>query len=152
MSFNTVKTIIPSERGFTIVELLVVIVVIAILAAITIVAYGNVTNKASSSSAASAAEATVKKVEAYNAENGTYPSTFGVLTNTANSGTSYFLKGVTFATSAYSTQPATPSTVMLYSCTSTGMVVKFWKYDGTPAVQTLNTGNTSGTCTTLLTS
>ena len=34
------------DRGFTIVELLIVIVVIAILAAITIVAYNGVTSRA----------------------------------------------------------------------------------------------------------
>ncbi|MDB5179619.1 MAG: exported protein of unknown function [Candidatus Saccharibacteria bacterium] len=151
MSFNNIKTKLRQDRGFTIVELLIVIVVIGILAAITIVSFNGVTARANTASAQSAAESAVKKIEAYNAEKASYPATFGVLQLTANSGTSYYLTGVTFATSAYAAQPGTPQTVMLYSCTTSGMIVKYWKYDGTPAVQSMNTGDTSGTCTTLVT-
>lgn len=152
MSFNNIKTRLRQEHGFTIVELLIVIVVIGILAAITIVSFNGVTARANTASAQSAAEAVVKKVEAYNAEKSGYPTTFGVLTNTANSGTSYFLSGVQFATAAYTAAPTTgSSTLLLYSCTTQGMKVGYWKYDGTTGVQLMSTGDTSGTCTTLLT-
>lgn len=62
------------NRGFTIVELLIVIVVIAILAAITIVAYNGVQNRAKSSAGQSLANTVVKKFEALNAIKGSYYS------------------------------------------------------------------------------
>ena len=68
------------QKGFTIVELLIVIVVIGILAAITIVAYNGIQNRAKNSSTQSAIKQVQKLVEAYNAQNGSYPST-GSLNN-----------------------------------------------------------------------
>ena len=44
------------QKGFTIVELLIVIVVIAILAAISMAAYTNITARANTSTAAAAAK------------------------------------------------------------------------------------------------
>lgn len=63
-----------NQKGFTIVELLIVIVVIAILAAISIVAYTGIQNNARSSAAASAAASVRDTAEAYNASNGSYPT------------------------------------------------------------------------------
>ncbi len=71
------------QKGFTIVELLIVIVVIGILAAITIVAFNGVQNRGKASAAQSAAVALDKKVESYNAVNGFYPTTTGTITGTA---------------------------------------------------------------------
>jgi prepilin-type N-terminal cleavage/methylation domain-containing protein len=62
------------DRGFTIVELLIVIVVIAILAAIVIVAYGGITARANLQKTVTNATATRDVAEAFNAENGKYPS------------------------------------------------------------------------------
>ncbi len=62
------------DRGFTIVELLIVIVVIGILAAITIVAYNGVQNRAKTQSGQAAASNVQKKIEAYNAAVGSYPT------------------------------------------------------------------------------
>jgi prepilin-type N-terminal cleavage/methylation domain-containing protein len=62
------------ERGFTLVELLIVIVVIAILAAITIVAYSGITARANTSKAQANAESAQKVAEAMNADNGYYPA------------------------------------------------------------------------------
>ena len=76
------------ERGFTIVELLIVIVVIGILAAITIVAYNGVQNRAKTSSAQSAAANVVKKAEIYNTDDTTllpgYPAKLTDLTGAAS--------------------------------------------------------------------
>ena len=69
------------DRGFTIVELLIVIVVIAILAAITIVAYNGIQNRAKTSSGQAAANALMKKVEAFNTINSVYPSYCQLVTN-----------------------------------------------------------------------
>jgi prepilin-type N-terminal cleavage/methylation domain-containing protein len=66
------------QTGFTIVELLIVIVVIGILAAITIVAYNGVQARAFNIRVQSDIKNVQKIVEAYNAINGTYPSTGGL--------------------------------------------------------------------------
>ena len=62
------------DRGFTIVELLIVIVVIGILAAITIVAYNGIQQRANNTTAQSAASNIGKKLEAYNAIKSSYPA------------------------------------------------------------------------------
>lgn len=65
------------QKGFTIVELLIVVVVIAILAAITIVAYNGIQNRAKESSAKSSLSQAVKKIEAFKVGSGvdTIPAT-----------------------------------------------------------------------------
>jgi len=67
-----------SNKGFTIVELLIVIVVIAILAAITVVAYNGIQNSAKNTATQSAVKQVQKLVEAYAAKTGSYPSTGGL--------------------------------------------------------------------------
>lgn len=63
-----------SQKGFTIVELLIVVVVIAILAAITIVSYNGIQNRAKDSAAQSVAAQIGKKVAQYAVLNAdTYP-------------------------------------------------------------------------------
>ena len=68
------------ESGFTLIELLIVIVVLGILAAVVIFALSGVT----ASSAVSACNADAKSVEvavqAYNSQNGTWPTTSTQLT------------------------------------------------------------------------
>ena len=54
-----------NQKGFTIVELLIVVVVIAILAAISIVAYTGITNRANSSAAIEAANSVKSVAVAY---------------------------------------------------------------------------------------
>jgi len=60
-----------AQKGFTIVELLVVIVVIGILAAITMVSYSGVTTKASTTAAQSNASSVKSVIETFYADNGT---------------------------------------------------------------------------------
>lgn len=64
----------PNDRGFTIVELLIVIVVIAILAAVSIVAYTGVQQKTRTSAVSFALSQATKKLATYMVDNDSYPS------------------------------------------------------------------------------
>jgi prepilin-type N-terminal cleavage/methylation domain-containing protein len=137
-----------SQSGFTIVELLIVIVVIAILAAITIVAYNGITARANSSSALATAQSFVKKAEAYNAEEGSYPTTRAQLTSAA-ADKSYQLPASTFtALSANPTSTSANNAIWARTCgASVGVVVFYYKYDGSDAgVKNLTAGSATSSC------
>lgn len=70
---NVMKPRARKQKGFTIVELLIVIVVIAILAAISVVAYNGVQVRTKNTQTASAVETYVKLVQLYKVDNGTHP-------------------------------------------------------------------------------
>jgi|GEM_PF-968707 len=61
------------QKGFTIVELLIVIVVIAILAAVTIVSYNGIQAKALEATAKTDLSNLGKQLEIFQVENGRYP-------------------------------------------------------------------------------
>src|SRR3990170_2243766 len=63
------------QKGFTIVELLIVIVVIGILAAITIVAYNGIQNRGKDVAVQADLNNFAKLLEIQNAEMGAYPVT-----------------------------------------------------------------------------
>lgn len=114
------------NRGFTIVELLIVIAVIAILAAITIVSYSTVSGKANTTSALSAAEQIQRKGEVYYNEptggNGQYPATLATLTG-ATADKSWQVVGPVFqATAIGTTQPTAPNYVNYYRCGHNGTI------------------------------
>jgi len=96
MTLNNIKKM-KDEKGFTIVELLIVIVVIAILAAIVIVAYASVTQRANTSKASANAVAVQKVAETINADNGSYPATIAAFSD--GSTTTKLPAGVTVVSS-----------------------------------------------------
>lgn len=78
------------DRGFTIVELLIVVVVIAILAVITVVAYNGVQDRAKTSRAASVLTQASKKVKLWSVSNNEqYPATLAEVGITDTADTAY---------------------------------------------------------------
>jgi len=102
------------NKGFTIVELLVVIVVIGILAAITIVSYGGVTAKANQAKADSAASDLMSKILIYRAETGNYPAAVSDLATPTTA--TYYYVNPSGITTAY-TKAAAP-------CATTGFTAQ----------------------------
>ena len=121
MSFKNATTKLQAQRGFTIVELLIVIVVIAILAAITIVSYNGITTRANAASAKATAATFQKKAELYQADGttGKYPVAITDLTS-ATSDKSFALTAGN-PTVVYVTTPATLTSAVT-STTGTGAV------------------------------
>ena len=160
MSLQTLK----NQKGFTIVELLIVIVVIGILAAITIVAFNGVQNRGKASSAQSAASSLDKKAEAYNAVNGQYPNTANVITCQGTSGACGTQNSVATTTasdwysapSATATQstalptsaPDNPNMLWYFPVGTTGGCIYYWNYSNS-AVVPVSVG--SATCPTTIT-
>jgi general secretion pathway protein G len=68
------------QKGFTLVELLVVIVILGILAAVVVFAVGGTTDKAQKSSCSAEKAALESAVEAYKASTTNYPGTITSLT------------------------------------------------------------------------
>lgn len=66
-----------NQRGFTLVELLIVIVIIAILAAITIVAYNGIQARARDAARVQALQQVETALAAYYTDNGQYPVSGG---------------------------------------------------------------------------
>jgi prepilin-type N-terminal cleavage/methylation domain-containing protein len=168
MTLHNIKTM-RKDRGFTIVELLIVIVVIAILAAITIVAYNGIQNRSKLSSAQSTENIVAKKAEAWNAIQSSYPSYCQLATNTlapTGAGTGVGAAGCVaaggngpaeaklddpslIAVNATSVTPANGVNTVFYApCSTTGARISYYHYTNgaitsattTPASPTVGTG------------
>ena len=81
--------VVTLNKGFTIVELIVVIVVIGILAAITVVSYNVVTENAKLQAVTTDAQTLASKLTRYKADNGGYPSDLSALTDLPQTDTTY---------------------------------------------------------------
>ncbi len=73
-----------NNRGFTIVELLIVIVVIGILAALVITTFNGIQQKGRDTERQTDIKALHGQLEAYNAQNGRYPTASDIGTTSAN--------------------------------------------------------------------
>jgi prepilin-type N-terminal cleavage/methylation domain-containing protein len=137
--FNSLR----KDRGFTIVELLIVIVVIAILAAIVIVAYSGITARANLQKSVTNATAMRDVAEAFNADNGKYPALTTDFTTGSQStklpagitptkgggtgGTSYATLGAAVTATTTVTTLSNPAFVLTGTATTpTGGVLIYW--------------------------
>lgn len=152
------------QRGFTIVELLIVIVVIAILAAIVIVAYNGVTSQANTTKNQTNASTLRKKAEAYYADslagNGLYPA--AIITSAGNwttyttsnpAGMGAVPSGITLQTGA-PTAATNTSTVQYKACaaggantnTATGYYIGYWDFTSSSVKYYAGGVATGGSC------
>lgn len=106
------------QRGFTIVELLIVVVIIAILATITIVAYNGLQKRAQTSAVSTALNQASKKIKLYQVDNNVYPTTLAATGITddkvtyqyTGSATTYCITGTQGNTSLYLSETVTKPT------------------------------------------
>ncbi len=125
------------DRGFTIVELLVVIVVIGILAAITMVSYSGVTSKANAASNKANAASIMQAADAYFAEYGVYPTSGNISGGSVKVPSSISIGAPT----------STNTTYVGYAQTNTGYCINYWDPSlAVPAKVTLATAGTAVTC------
>jgi general secretion pathway protein G len=98
-----------NEGGFTLIELLIVIIILAILAAIVVFAVGTSGTNARQAACNSDAKSVETAVEAYKAQNATYPTTPAQLT----SGSSSWLRSWPSSANSYTItlDPSTAGTV-----------------------------------------
>lgn len=145
------------QKGFTIVELLIVIVVIAILAAITVVAYNGIQNRAKAVKTQSNAREVANKMSAWQAILGSYPSYNQLSTNSLSptwNGSAWVAGGGAGPAEAklsgnysivYNVYPVTETQVAYIECTSgPGYYIVYPDSTAPNTVNAISVGGSSG--------
>lgn len=125
------------NRGFTLVELLIVIVIIAILTVISLVAYNGIQNQARTSTSQGVVKNIADKVQIYNTEEGHYPATLSALSGNGDRNEAWHLDANAYVVdgSAAPTNAPTgndgPKTVSFRACGTAGQEtgVTIWGWD-----------------------
>ena len=130
------------QKGFTLIELMIVVAIVGILAAIALPAYQDYTIRARVSEAAAAAGACKTSVAEFVASNGgTLPSTTTQAGCSGTDASTQFVTSTTVTTAGAITVTlsgdaklggATGGTLTLTPTTATGNVVSTWACSGTP--------------------
>ncbi len=128
------------QRGFTIVELLIVIVVIAILATLTIVAYNGIQGKAIAATLQSDLDNASKKLKLYQIDNSAYPTTNDCSASPAANSICLKASGSTTYTAFQVNNSSTSNQTFCLTAMNNGINYRITN-DGTP---------TAGTCSGVL--
>lgn len=103
------------DKGFTLVELLIVIVILGILATVTVFAVRGITNQGQDSACKADLKTISTAVEAYSAQHGVYPASIAVL---QSSGLLRPASGGTAATWSFTTSNGNVTGVADTKCAS----------------------------------